>query len=223
MAVNSQVAQYGAQFAGAAATGSTQQQINAGAALGGAGLLAILGPSAAAGPIGLAVAGGVVAIQALSGKISHLISGCGSSCTQATSIVNEADTYVQQIASAYWQTPIRPKVFQQWTLDQIEGIFQQIRNLCDPGKLGDAGRRCISERLVRGGSAPWCPTGTGCDWYTVTYDPIANDAGVTPDPGPEQLVSSAVASVAHVVPGGYGTMAVAVLGVFALVAYKVRT
>jgi len=29
---------------------------------------------------------------------------------------------------------------------------------------------------VRGGSAPWCPTGTGCDYYTEYLDPIVNDA-----------------------------------------------
>lgn len=44
---------------------------------------------------------------------------------------------------------------------------------CGNPDLGDAGRRCIAERQ-RGGSAPWCPTGTGCDWFTDYLDPIVN-------------------------------------------------
>ena len=59
---------------------------------------------------------------------------------------------------------------------------------CGNPDLGDPGRRCISERQA-GGSAPWCPTGTGCDWFTLYRNPIAQDPKVQPDPLPDQVAS----------------------------------
>ena len=84
---------------------------------------------------------------------------------------------------------------------------------CGNPALGAAGQRCISERLVRGGSAPWCtkPNNVGCDWYTTIYDPIANDPNVVADP------ASAVNSVVSSIAGGnvlvLGLVAALVLGV----------
>jgi hypothetical protein len=203
-----------------------QQQISSGAKLGGAAATATvaawLGPAAAAGPIGIAIGGAVLAITALSGTIAHLISGCGDACTQATAIVNEAETYVQQIASAYWGTPVRTKSFQAWTLAQLDDIFNQVRGLC--GRIpGDPGVRCVQERLTRGFRPPWCtdssiPLSACGGWYDVTYDPIARDPGVQADPTPVGELAATLASV----PGGYGTLVIAGLAVFAFVAYKVR-
>jgi len=204
---------------------ATQQQISQAATLGGAAaastVAAILGPAAAAGPIGIAIGGAVLAITALSGTISKLINGCGQSCVQATQIVNEADTYVQQMAAAYWQAPVRTVSFRDWTLEQMDAVFNQVRELC--GRIGgDAGTNCVKERLTRGYPSPWCapaglPIGPQCGgWYDVTYDPIMHDPGVQPDPGPMALLSSGL-------PGGYGTMFIAGAALFAFIAYKVRT
>lgn len=210
----------------------TQGQINQGAALGGAAgsatLVAILGPAAAAGPIGIAIGGAVIAIQALSGKISHLINGCGDACVQATAIVNEAETYVEQISAAYWQAPTRTKSFQTWTLQQLDAIFAQVVTLC--GKIpGDPGRKCVQERLTRGFQAPWCtaanlPIGPQCGgWYDVTYDPIMHDPAVQPDPTATDVLTNGVNQVVAALPGGYATAVVIGLAVFGFVAYKVRT
>lgn len=202
----------------------------------------IMTASAAAGPIGLAIGAAVLAIGALSGQIAHLINGCGDACTQATAIVNEAEGYVRQIASQYWKTPVRTVAFQKWTLGQLDSIFAQVEQLC--GKIpGDPGKRCVQERLTRGFVPPWCRDnglavgvndvvgrnsenifGRCGGWYDVTYDPIAQDPNVQPD-AVEPTLSAAADTLkvfSSVVPGGYGTMFVAGLGVLALIGYKVR-
>lgn len=205
--------------------GSTQGEVAAGAGFAGSTVLAILGPAAAAGPIGLAIGAGVAAITLLSGKIAHLINGCGDACVQATSIVNEAETYVKGISDAYWQTPTRTKSYQAWVLGQLDSIFSQVRTLC--GKIGgDPGTRCVQERLVRGFRPPWCtdsnvPLSQCGGWYDVTYDPIANDAGVVADP-PTSGVSAGLAAVAGSLPGGYSTAVIAGLILFVFAARELR-
>lgn len=211
----------------------TGQQISQGATAAAGGTVStlvalhIMSASAAAGPIGIAIGGAVVAIGVLSGKIAHLINGCGDACVQATAIVNEADTYVQQIASAYWQVPHRTVGFQKWTLQEMDKIFDQVRALC--GKIpGDPGRKCVQERLTRGFRPPWCkdssvPLSQCGGWLDVTYDPIAMDPGVQPDPGPVDVLTAGIGQLTKALPGGYGIILVAGLAVFAFVAYKVRT
>ena len=63
-------------------------------------------------------------------------------------------------------------------------MFVGVGYFCGNPALGDAGVRCVNERLVRGGTAPWCPSPDhrGCDYLTSTRDPIANDLAVVPDP-----------------------------------------
>lgn len=207
---------------------TTQQTVVQTTQLAGAGASAIvasvLGPAAAAGPIGIAIGGAVLAITQLSGTISHLIDGCGQSCVQATDIVNQAETYVQQIAAAYWQAPTRTKSFQAWTLQQLDAIFAKVAQLC--GQIGGtAGANCVKERLTRGYRPPWCtdlnvPLSQCGGWYDVTYDPIANDAGVQPDPSGLGISGTQIAAA---VPGGFGTIFLAGAGLLALIAYKVRS
>jgi len=158
----------------------------------------ILGPAAAAGPVGLAIGTAVIAVSLLAGKIAHLISGCGQVCIKATDIVNQEDQYVKQIGAAYWNTPVRVKSFQTWTLQQLDAVFQQTIQMLAP--LGAVGEKSIKERLTRGYPSPWCannnlavgvdnvvpanamnPLGRCGGWYDVTYDPIANDPDVQPD------------------------------------------
>lgn len=204
---------------------TVQQDISLGATTAGSITLSIIGASAAAGPVGVAIGVGVAAIVALSGTISHLISGCGNACVQATEIVNSAETYVKGISDAYWQTPVRTKSYQAWVLGQLDSIFDQVRTLC--GKIGgDPGTRCVQERLVRGFRPPWCtdsnvPLSQCGGWYDVTYDPIAHDAGVVADP-PTSGVSAGLAAVAGSLPGGYSTAVIAGLILFVFVARELR-
>jgi hypothetical protein len=198
--------------------------------------LQIMGPAAASGPVGLAIGLSALAITALSGKIAHLISGCGQVCIDATNIVNQEDQYVLQIAQAYWNTPTRTKSFQQWTLQQLDSIFQQTAQMLAP--LGDVGAKSARERLTRGYAAPWCvsnhlavgvdnvvdpsptnPLGRCGGWYDVTYDPIANDPDVVPD---SSVAVQAATSVGLLNPSGtlnWGMVALFGVGLVLLLSF----
>ena len=91
---------------------------------------------------------------------------------------------MKQMADLYWGASPRTKSTQQYVLSQMQQIISALQQACSSPALGAAGQRCISERLVRGGTAPWCPTGTGCDYYTSIVDPIANDTNVVDDTNP---------------------------------------
>lgn len=204
------------------------QDVAQGASVGGSIALTILGASAAAGPIGLAIGGAVAAISMLSGTITKLIDGCGQSCVQATDIVNQAETYVQEIASAYWNAPEHTKSLQAYTLQQLDAIFDKVRALC--GQIpGNAGLNCVKERLTRGYLPPWCVTAgltlaDGCGgWYDVTYDPIANDPSVVPDPTPVSAVTDTISSAfSGLTGGGYGPVLLVGSVIGLLIILKVR-
>lgn len=134
---------------------------------------------AIAPPVGAAIA----AFAAIAGPIIGLFQGCGQTCVQATQYANQAADAMTQIANAYWSQTVRTVAMQQAALQNMQQIMQAMQQACSNPALGSAGQRCISERLIRGGTAPWCPTPdhTGCDMWTVNYDPIANDTGVVPD------------------------------------------
>lgn len=130
----------------------------------------------------VAAAGAVVSL------LSNMFHGCGITCTEATAIANQFETQFTQLKSQYFAQPIRYKSMQTAYLTAFDQMASQMYNACNNPALGAAGQRCISERLVKGGSAPWCPTHTGCDWITTLRDPIANDSQVQPDPAPVQGV-----------------------------------
>lgn len=124
--------------------------------------------SAAIPLIGAAVAALTFAVPA----IMDMFSGCGQTCIQATSIVNQAEIYLKQNRDAFLGGPKTPES-QAVALDTFDKIWAQVLQGCSNPALGEAGQRCISERQ-RGGSAPWCPTTTGCDWFILYRDPIAS-------------------------------------------------
>lgn len=147
---------------------------------------------------GLQLPGAIVAaVGAIAGPIISMFNGCGQTCVQATQYANQAATAVQQIHDTYMAAPVHYASAQAGTLSQLQQIFDAMKNACGNPSLGSAGQRCISERLVRGGTAPWCtnPGHTGCDWYTTIWDPIANDPNVVPDPSPLSAVGSTLSSV----------------------------
>lgn len=134
----------------------------------------------------------ILAAAALSGPIISLFSGCGQTCVQATQYADQAGAAMKQIADQYWAATVRTKSMQQAALSNFQQIIAALQQACSNPALGAAGQRCISERLVRGGSAPWCPTRTGCDYYTSIVDPIANDTNVVDDTNPVQGVLSSL-------------------------------
>jgi hypothetical protein len=126
----------------------------------------------------------IVGLTQIGFLIAGLFGGCGDTCVEATKIANDVTAHLQNNLQTYFSTPVRHASLQAGALNTVDFCFAALRRGCGNPSLGDAGVRCISERLVRGGSAPWCPTGTGCDYYTVYRDPIANDKAVIPDPAP---------------------------------------
>jgi hypothetical protein len=198
--------------------------------------LAIMGPAAAAGPVGLAIGAAALAITALSGTIGHLISGCGQVCVNATNIVNQEDTLIQQIVAAYWSTPTRTASFQAWTLQQLDSLFTQTVNMLQP--LGSVGAESIKERLTRGYDSPWCvsnhlavgvnnvvapsitnPLGRCGGWYDVYYDPIANDPDVVPDASVAASVASDIGLTSSTGTLNWGMVALLGVGLVLLMTY----
>lgn len=92
-----------------------------------------------------------------------------------TQVVNELEPLLQQNVQAYLNESPRSKAAQTYALQVFDHVWSQVVEGCSQPQMGEPGRRCISER-ERGGSAKWCPTGTGCDWFASYRDPIANDS-----------------------------------------------
>jgi hypothetical protein len=118
--------------------------------------------------------------------------GCGQTCIQSSQYANVTQDAISKLSAAYWAAPVRYRSMQVQTLAYIDQALAWLQQQCSNPALGDAGARCISERLVRGGTAPWCPSADhrGCDYLTSTRDPISNDTGVVPDPVAAGLLSS---------------------------------
>ncbi len=162
----------------------------------GAGIATALGGSTKADIVG-AVAAGLIAsapipvvgpflaaIGAIMGPIAVMFKGCGQTCIQATDYANQAATALGQIKTMYFNQPVHYYSQQQAALQAVTNVVNWIKQACGNPALGAAGQRCLSERVIRGAPAPWCPTAdhTGCDIWSTFYDPIANDTSVVPDP-----------------------------------------
>jgi hypothetical protein len=161
--------------------GQSTQQISAIATTGASttvGILTALGTIG--GPMGAAAAG-LIAVGSL---IANMFHGCGQTCIVASQDADKFQGVLTQNLQAYMDAPIHTVSLQAAALNNVDTLFAALRQACSDPSLGAAGQRCISERLVRGGTAPWCPNpgNTGCDWFVYFRDPIANDPNVVPDP-----------------------------------------
>lgn len=141
---------------------------------GGAATTAVVGASASAATaaiaipvIGAAVAG--ITFWLMRNRINNIRK------EKATEVVNTAENKMKENLEAYMSGP-RTVSSQRQALANFDALWDFIVRGC-AAVGGDPGRRCIEERQ-RGGSAPWCPTGTGCDYFTLYRDPIANDSPV---------------------------------------------
>jgi hypothetical protein len=193
---------------------------------------------------GLLSAGGVIAmipggqlpgaIVAAVGALTSLIGGLFApniTNIEATQIVNQIETQLNQL-EASWQTlppSQKTQTNQAAYLELIDAALNKVQQGCSNPALGTSGQRCISERLVQGGTAPWCPNPghTGCDWITAYRVPIATDPNVIPDPAAagasttgastSSAIDSTVASVSTALGGispvwiGVGLIAAALL------------
>jgi hypothetical protein len=99
-------------------------------------------------------------------------SGCGPTCIQATDYANQSATLMQQNMAAYLAIPApRPKSAQTQALAVFDALWQKLVQLCSDPALGNAGKRCISERQPGG----------KYDDAKFNRDPIANDPNVYDD------------------------------------------
>lgn len=139
----------------------------------------------------VAAAGAILSLGAAIGNLFH---GCGATCIQSSEFANQFQQAVQQLKDYYFAQPVHYRSLQKLTLNEMQKAADALRQACGDPALGDAGKRCIAERLVRGGPAPWCPTPdhTGCGFWETFYDPIANDPNVVEDPPAIQQASDSI-------------------------------
>jgi hypothetical protein len=156
------------------------------------------------GPIGAAIGGAIAALGMVANLLIKEFSGCGQSCIIASNDANKFETYLQQNLAAYVSSPVRYASMQAAALANFDTIWNALEQACSDPSLGDAGRRCISDRSAGAcqwkatpGSwnqvnGVWTWTGAGqagsgdtCwNWDSGYRAPIANDPGVQPDPVP---------------------------------------
>ena len=117
-------------------------------------------------------------------------SGCGQSCVLSTTYANKAESILRQNHDTYLSLPA-PRTYtqQQAALTIFDGIWLDLTQQCGVASLGDAGKRCISDRQAgactwkQTVASPWPgdpPVGQCWNWFNGYRDAIANDA-VVPD------------------------------------------
>lgn len=154
---------------GATGTDIANASVGTASAIVGANTTAIAATLGVSVPIvGIAIAGIVMAVSLWLNRMGP------KQKRWTTQIADEATAQLQNVKSIYFANPYNP-ANQVAALGAVDQLLQAIQDGCGQSQMGEPGKRCISERLVRGGSAPWCPTGTGCDYLTEYRDPIAND------------------------------------------------
>lgn len=174
--------------------GATGTQI-AGSAIGTAANIAGANAGSIAGALGVAVPVVGVAIAGVVLAVTTWLNRMGPKQKRwTTQIADDATAQLQQVKSIYFSTPYSP-ANQAAALGAVDQLLQAIQDGCGQSQMGEPGRRCIAERLVRGGSAPWCPTGTGCDYFTEYRDAIANDARAAAYVAPVDQVTQTVGNV----------------------------
>lgn len=134
--------------------------------------------------IGLAIAGVTLAIAAI------LTSGCGETCVISTDLVNKLEPKLKDNVQAYLAVPTpRPRAAQIAALANFDNAWAWLSSsqACGASQLGDAGRRCISDREE--GSCKWKDSSGSCwNWFIGYRDPIAHDTQVTDTPESDQAI-----------------------------------
>jgi hypothetical protein len=189
------------------ATTAIAGALSTGAAAGSAAGATILGMSAslAVPIIGAALAGITIGIEKL---IQN--SGCGPTCVQTSAWANQAEPYLKQNIAAYFALPApRSQSAQAAALANFDAIWNQLLQLCSQPDVGNAGKRCISDR--QSGACTWKQTsdspllqfpgepapGACWNWFNGYRDPISMDAAV-PDSqsaGPVDSIGSTGLSI----------------------------
>ena len=121
----------------------------------------------------------------------------GKQKVAATNIANDAERLLKQNLDNYFSVPKeqRTSALKQAALVNFEVAWQGLQQACNDPSLGDAGRRCISERVAGG---QW-------DWFAAYQQPIAQDE-ITQGNG--DRISEAISNpVRYIVPIGLSVLA----------------
>lgn len=157
------------------------------------------GSMSTAGIVGLAI-NGIIAITQL---LIKLFSGCGQTCTQATTYANQVEPILNQNLQAYLSSPIRTVSMQAAAINNYNTAIASLEQACGQAALAQAGVNCIDERVnasscqwkAQAGGwvqnadgtctyTPWGASGSGSscwNWVIGYLDPIQNDPCVQPD------------------------------------------
>lgn len=154
--------------------------------------LALIAPATGPAAPFVAAAAAAAALVALAESV---FSGCGTTCYEATDIVNEVEPYLQQNNQNYFSNPNRTTLDQAIALATASRIFSVLQQNCGNPALGTAGQNCISERIGNGmakgsntcaygesnpaeyppySDIPY-PAGQCWTWTLAYYDSIAAD------------------------------------------------
>lgn len=122
------------------------------------------------GPIGLAITGGMIGVTQL---ISHWKKAAQRRAI-ATQIVNEIEPYFKQNLDAFLANPTESN--QKQAIYNFYVLWDEVLSQCGKDELGQAGRRCISDREEGSTALGWG------NWFTAYLDPIRNHQGILEDP-----------------------------------------
>lgn len=134
-----------------------------------------------------------IGVAAVIGAIALIKnSGCGQTCIITADDANKIEPYLQANLKGYFEGP-RTVASREAALQNADYFLNYLAQACGQPALGNAGKRCISDRQA--GACVWKQTEAGYNqfpypgvpkpgecwnWVSGYRDPIANDPGVTP-------------------------------------------
>lgn len=138
-----------------------------------------MAPALAVPVIGAAMVGVTIAVVAL----LRASRGCGATCVQTSEWANQAEALLKDNLNAYMALPV-PRSRSAWNtaISNFNVVWAQLVQLCGDPAMGDAGRRCVSDR--QSGACVWRDASGQCwNWFKGYLDPIQNDTQVATDGG----------------------------------------
>jgi hypothetical protein len=154
--------------------------------------------SSLAGPIGLAITGAIT----LGVALYNVFKGCGETCTEATSYVQQIGPILTQNLANYLAAPIHTASLQAAALNNFDTAMNALLAACGQAALGQAGQHCVEafeqgacvyktspggwQQDAQGNWSYQYPGANGSgqtcwNFYVGFRDPIANDPTVVPD------------------------------------------
>lgn len=175
-------------------------------------------------------AGPAAPFVALGGAMLELLasfgvgSGCGQSCTMSSQYANQAGDKLSQNRDMYLALPLpRPRSAQVAALANFDTVWAWLVQQCSNPQLGDAGRRCITDRQA--GACKWRDSSGNCfNWFNSMRDPIANDKNVYDDSVQASVQASVGSDLSALIPSGASVSSLILpLGILALLGLAVMS